>query len=191
MSRTRKKFLNYSDNELLSEFRSNQDKKIIGELYNRYGHLVMGSCLNYLKNKSDAEDTVMEIFIKLGDKIQKHEVKYFKSWLFILTKNECLMQLRKKKDFNSELNEEQVAYTDEVKEKQIQEIKLSELESAIDALEPPQDTIIRLFYLKQLSYKEVSDQLNITLNKVKSAIQNGKRNLKIKLKEHDLFKYTK
>jgi RNA polymerase sigma-70 factor (ECF subfamily) len=188
MNRTRKKFEHYSDAKLLVSFRANDDKKIIGELYNRYGHLVMGTCLNYLKNKNDAEDIVMEIFMTLGDKIKKHEINYFKSWLFILTKNNCLMVLRKKKHYDTQLNEEIVAQEDEIEEIQIKEIQLTELETAIDELDPPQDEVIKLFYIQQMSYKEVSEKLNLTLNKVKSAIQNGKRNLKIKLKEHDLFK---
>ncbi|WP_107037950.1 RNA polymerase sigma factor [Brumimicrobium mesophilum] len=188
MNIKRKKFGNYSDTELLISYRSNNDKKIIGELYNRYGHLVMGTCLNYLKNKVDAEDIVMEIFMTLGDKIIKHEITYFKSWLFVLTKNSCLMVLRKKKHNNLQLNEEIVAQEDEIEDKELKEIKLTELENAIEELDPPQDEAIKLFYIQQLSYKEVSEKLNLTLNKVKSAIQNGKRNLKIKLKENDIFK---
>ncbi|HZH87429.1 MAG TPA: sigma-70 family RNA polymerase sigma factor [Brumimicrobium sp.] len=182
------KYEQLSDAELLISYRSHSDKKVIGELYTRYGHLVFGTCLNYMKNRNDAEDLVMEIFMTLGDKIQKHEIKYFKSWLFILTKNSCLMLLRRKKHTDIPLNEELVAYQDEIEEKEIKEIKLNELEAAIEELEPPQDEAIKLFYIQQMTYKEVSEKLNLTLNKVKSAIQNGKRNLKIKLKEHDLFK---
>jgi RNA polymerase sigma-70 factor (ECF subfamily) len=188
MNRTSAKFEHYSDAELLASYRTNQDKRVIGELYTRYGHLVMGTCLNYLKNKNDAEDSVMEIFMSLDYKIKKYEINYFKSWLFILTKNSCLMALRKKKYITNQLNEEIVAQEDEIEEKEIKEIKLNELETAIKELDPPQDEVIKLFYIQQLTYKEVSEQLNLTLNKVKSAIQNGKRNLKIKLKEHDLFK---
>jgi RNA polymerase sigma-70 factor (ECF subfamily) len=188
MNITNKKYRQFSDAELMSSYRSSSDKKIIGELYTRYGHLVFGTCLNYMKNKNDAEDILMEIFMTLGEKIKKHEIKYFKSWLFVLTKNSCLMILRKKKHTDLPLNEELVAYQDEIEEKEIEEIKLNELETAIEALDPPQDEAIKLFYIQQMTYKEVSEQLNLTLNKVKSAIQNGKRNLKIKLKEHDLFK---
>ena len=188
MNITRKKFKDYSDAELLISYRANHDKKIIGELYNRYGHLMMGTCLNYMKNKDDAEDIVMDIFITLGDKIVKHDISYFKSWLFILTKNSCLMILRKKKLNATPLKEEVLAHKDEIEEKEIKEIQLTELETAIDELDPPQDEAIKLFYIQQMSYKEVSEKLNLTMNKVKSAIQNGKRNLKIKLKEHDLFK---
>lgn len=188
MNIKRKEINQYPDADLLIGYRANRDKKIIGELYNRYGHLVMGTCLNYLKNKDDAEDIVMEIFMTLGEKIIKHEINYFKSWLFVLTKNNCLMALRRKKHTNIQLNEELVAHSDEVEEKELKEIKLNELEIAIDELDPPQDDVIKLFYIQQMTYKEVGEKLNLTLNKVKSAIQNGKRNLKIKLKEHDLFK---
>jgi len=188
MNIKRKNIKDYSDAELLISYRASYDKKIIGELYKRYGHLVMGTCLNYLKNKADAEDIVMEIFLTLGDKLKKHEINYFKSWLFVLTKNSCLMVLRKKNHINIHLNEEIVAQEDEIEEKELKEIKLTELESAINELDPPQDEVIKLFYIQQMSYKEVSEKLNLSLNKVKSAIQNVKRNLKIKLQENDIFK---
>ena len=98
------------------------------------------------------------------------------------------MVLRKKKYSSFQLNEEIVAQVDGIEEKEIKEIQLTQLETTIDELDPPQDKAIKLFYIQQMSYKDVSDKLNLTLNKVKSAIQNGKCNLKIKLKEHDLFK---
>src|SRR5690554_7952594 len=137
MDITRKKYKEFSDAELLSSYRSETDKRIIGELYIRYGHLVFGTCINYLKNKNDAEDIVMEIFMTLGDKIQKHEINYFKSWLFVLTKNSCLMLLRRKKHTDIPLIEELVAYQDELEVKEIKEIKLNELEAAIEELELP------------------------------------------------------
>ncbi len=188
---TGNKYQSLSDAELLLQYRSTKDKKIIGELYGRYGHLVFGIGLKYFKNKNDAEDIVMDIFMTLDKKIEKHNIKYFKSWLYMVTKNNCLMVLRKKNPHSVPINEEIITSenTDSsIEEKKITEGKIEKLEAAIKELNPPQDKVISLFYIQQLTYKEISEQLSITINKVKSAIQNGKRNLKIKLKEHDLFK---
>lgn len=183
------KYKRYSDEELLEFYRKNSDSKVIGELYIRYGHLVLGSCLNYLKNKEDADDVTMNIFESLGNKIQRYQITYFKSWLFVLTRNECLMLLRKKKTPNLQIDEQLIeAETDDIETKEILEIKLKELEAAIEQLNPPQDEVIKLFYMRSMTYQAISDKLGLTLKKVKSALQNGKRNLKIKLKENDLFK---
>lgn len=185
---SKKEITNFSDEELIVFYCQKKDKRFLGEIYQRYGHLVYGTCLNYMKNKEDAEDIVMDIFVSLGQKLEKYEVKYFKSWLYMLTKNECLNRLKKKKQHLS--FEDNSVYTeeDEIPLKVEKELKLSTLETTIEELGSPQAEVIRLFYIKQLSYKEISEQLNLSINKVKSAVQNGKRNLKIKLMKHDFFK---
>lgn len=188
MKLSRREIKSFSDADIISSYKEKSDPEIIGELYLRYGHLMMGTCLNYLKDKQNAEDTVMEIFMDLDKKIKQHEIKYFKSWLFMVTKNACLMKLRKKKHLNVQIKEELIADEDEIHIKQMKEVKITALENAIEELDPPQDDVIKLFYIQKMTYKDISDQLNLTMKKVKSAIQNGKRNLKIKLKENDLFK---
>lgn len=188
MNVSREKIEHLSDDEIIAFYRSHPDNKYVGELYKRYGHLVFGTCLNYVKNKEDAEDIVMDIFVSLGNKLNKYKVTYFKSWLYMLTKNECLSRLRKKKHSLTLTERNTVADENEIYFKKVEEIKLSSLEEAINELSPPQDEAIKLFYIQQLTYKEISDQLTLPLKKVKSAIQNGKRNLKIKLMENDVFK---
>lgn len=95
----RKTYTSYSDEELILLFKQKEDKKIIGEIYIRYGHLVMGTCMKYLKNKQDAEDISMQIFEKMPRILVRHNIQYFKSWLYMVTKNECLMWLRKKRKY--------------------------------------------------------------------------------------------
>lgn len=92
----RNSYNSYSDEEIISLYLKNKESKIIDELYKRYSHLVFGVCLKYLKQKENAEDATLEIFYLLSDKIEKHTIQNFKSWLFTITKNTCLMQLRKK-----------------------------------------------------------------------------------------------
>ena len=65
------------------------------------------------------------------------------------------------------------------------ENKLQLLEKAIEELKSEQQVCVRLFYIDQKSYNEISEQLNISLNTVKSAIQNGKRNLKIWIERNE------
>lgn len=72
--------------------------------------------------------------------------------------------------------------------KEILEGKITALESALDDLLEEQQRMIKLFYLEKKSYQEISDELKLPLKKVKSALQNGKRNLKLKLENHDSFK---
>ena len=92
----RKQYRLKSDEELVTLHKSEGGSICIGILYERYGHLVIGACMKYLKNTVEAEDMTMHIFENLGQKLLKHEIQYFKSWLYIVTKNECFMSLRKK-----------------------------------------------------------------------------------------------
>lgn len=128
----------------------------------------------------------MEIFEKLLSDLLKHDIHNFKSWLFTYSRNFCLMQLRKKtkevsmdevSNYHAELMESQEDFhpIDE-KERQLQD-----LEKALENLNEEQKKCVKLFYIKEKSYQEVVDETGFELKKVKSYIQNGKRNLMIQL----------
>jgi len=172
------------EKELIAAYKRSGDLKVLGDLYKPYMHLVYGLCLKYLKDRDESQDAVMQIFEKLISAVQSHEIDNFKSWLYVLSKNHCLMQLRSKKyktrkqsqdisEINME-NEVIMHHNDEA----INEENLSKLEICIDELQNEQKTCIELFYLEKKSYKEVVEMTSYDLKKVKSYIQNGKRNLK-------------
>lgn len=171
----------YSDEEIISLYLKNKESKIIDELYKRYSHLVFGVCLKYLKQKEDAEDATLEIFYLLSDKIEKQTIQNFKSWLFTITKNTCLMQLRKKNPQFIEIENTPFSedYDDSLKSKEINELKLNLLEESLLALNSDQHNCIKAFYLEKKSYEDIVKNSNYSLSEVKSYIQNGKRNLKI------------
>ncbi|MDX1651875.1 MAG: sigma-70 family RNA polymerase sigma factor [Brumimicrobium sp.] len=188
MTGKRKKYATMNDNELVACYRNSPGNEIIAEIYRRFGHLMMGTCLKYLQNRELSEDTVMEIFESLPRKLQEHNISHFKSWLYMVTKNECLMKLRKKRKDHLDIKEEILEKSYDDNEAELTEKKLNELEEAIADLKDEQQRAIELFYMEQLSYQEVSESMQIPLKKVKSAIQNGKRNLKLKLENNDHFK---
>lgn len=182
----RKKYLSFSDQELIQLYIQEKCEHTIPILYERYAHLVMGSCLKYLKQLENAEDITLRIFGELGDKLLKHEIQHFKSWLYQVTKNECLQFLRKNKMVTQELMDQFVP--DESSDLSVvfeKEQQLELLEQAIATLKDEQRTCVELFYLKQLSYQEISETLAISQNTVKSAIQNGKRNIKIWMEKNE------
>lgn len=189
MTRKQKKYQRASDEELALILSKGKNNPVLAEIYRRYGHLVFGLCLKYFKQREDAEDMATQVFTKLQTKIAGKTIDSFKSWLLIVAKNECLMKLRKKSYDHMEIKEELISEdTISASDKLNQELKYEELEAAIDQLEDEQALVIKQFYLKQQSYKSISESFDIPLKKVKSAIQNGKRNLRIKLEQHDLFK---
>src|ERR1700748_1081029 len=86
-----------ADEKLLQEYRQRGDLAVLAALYGRYMHLVYGVCLKYLKDEEASKDAVMQIFEELITKASKHDVKQFKPWLHVVTRNFCLMQLRSAK----------------------------------------------------------------------------------------------
>jgi RNA polymerase sigma-70 factor (ECF subfamily) len=69
-----------------------------------------------------------------------------------------------------------------------EEFTRKELESAMDSLKEPQRQCIELVYLKEKSYMEVCEITGYSMNEVKSHVQNGKRNLKIRLESRNVGK---
>lgn len=182
------KYNDLSDKELLAEYKRTADKVFVGILYKRYSHLVMGLCMKYLKDEDNAQDAVINIFTKLFDDLLKHNVEYFKSWLYTFTKNHCLMFLRSAKSkLSKDLDYEYDVKTFVEKSEEMhqnankREQDYIALEKALAGLNEEQRKCVELFYIQDKSYNEIVDITGYSLNNVKSFIQNGKRNLKIKL----------
>lgn len=176
-----------SDNELVERYRYSHDNEYVGELYNRYSHLVLGLCIKYFKDVEIAKDAVMDIFEILIYELKRHHIDNFKSWLYIVAKNHCLQTIRKtssnrnKKDLYSIFLDETMESTTDLHPNSEKEKLLTRLEEIIPELKNNQRMCIKMFYLEQKTYAEIAKELNFSLKEVKSYIQNGKRNLKNKL----------
>ena len=180
------KYKNHSDNELINKFLETNDSGYVGELYERYGHLVLGLCIKYLKNKDEAKDLVIQIFSDLMRDLKKHKIQYFKSWLYVYSKNACLMELRKrqrelKKELELQENVHLVMDFSDPEHLNEKEKQIRIMEIALEQLNGEQKICVELFYLKNKSYQEIMQETGFNNNEVKSHIQNGKRNLKIKM----------
>ncbi len=167
---------------LLQEYRQTGDLEILGRLYSKYMTLIYGLCLKYLKDEDLSKDAVMQIFEELVNKLRIHEVTNLKNWLYSLARNHCLMMLRSagKQQFVS--IEENFVESDALLHQDIDETRESNfalMEKCIQTLSEEQRKSIELFYLEQKCYSEVAEITGFDMNKVKSYIQNGKRNLKI------------
>lgn len=187
----RKKYSLKTDEELVNLYKTEKSPLCIAVIYERYGHLVMGTCMKYLKNEVESQDITMQIFEDLHSKLLKHNIQFFKSWLYMVTKNDCFMFLRKKGKETSTEVIEKYDLEESVEDIHSKEVHLQLLEKAIEDLKPEQKTCVKLFYLEEKSYQQISIELNLSLMKVKSAIQNGKRNIKLQLEEQDEFKKNK
>lgn len=170
------------DSELIRLYKSSGELEILGELYNRYMQMVYGVCFKYLRDRDESRDAVMQVFEKLIQTLKNHQVEHFKSWLYVSAKNHCLMQLRASKgkifeEFSPIIMESEARL--HLDDEPAKEANLSKLEKCIEELGDEQKECVKLFYLQEKCYKDVTEATGFDMNKVKSYIQNGKRNLKI------------
>ena len=176
-----------TDEELVENFRMDGDTRWVGELFERYTHMVFLVCMKYLKDDLEAEDMSMRLFEKLLKDLKKYEIKTFRYWLHTVVKNQCLLHLERQK--RERLKAE--AYESDVKTRVLpemtpfalqdgkdKEFQLQQMEAAMVHLKQEQRLCLELFYLQQKSYQEVADQTGYSLKQVKSYIQNGKRMLR-------------
>jgi len=183
---TNKQYAHFTDEQLLQQYQLNQQQQLLASLFLRYHEMVYGVCLKYLQESESAKDAVMAIYEELQKKVAKHEVVNFKSWLYVLSKNYCLMQLRKKQVKLVSSNEEnfvQLAenmhpnmHTDDL---MIKETQLQLMGNCLQQLQSEQQQAVRLFFLEEKCYQEIAHITGFEWSKVRSLLQNGKRNLKI------------
>jgi RNA polymerase sigma factor (sigma-70 family) len=176
----------YDDLQLVVHYKQTNDNACVGILFQRYTHLILGTCMKYLKDEDDAQDASMQIFEKLLTDLKKHEIQQFKGWLHMVCKNYCLMQLRSgsvKLKHNKEMQKDMVSFMESGQELHLtnenkKEVQLTFMEECMKGLNEEQRLCIELFFLQEKSYQEVTEMTNYSMNNVKSYIQNGKRNLK-------------
>jgi RNA polymerase sigma factor (sigma-70 family) len=176
-----------TDDELLLLFKESNDQQALATLYLRYNDLVYGTCLKYLKDGETAKDAVMNIYTELLQKLPAQEVHNFKSWLYVVVKNHCLMQLRREKNTTvvefqpAVMQSADLLHLDDLLDKEAQ-FKI--LEQCMERLSDEQRKAIHLFYFEDKCYNEIAEQTAMDWNKIRSLIQNGRRNLKICMDQH-------
>lgn len=176
------------DEDIIRMYLGSGDLKYVGELFERYTHLIFAVCMKYLKNEEDCKDAVMNIFEELVEKIKKHDISNFKSWIYSLTKNYCLMQIRRSGQFEKYKEQKMHILKGDIMESVNElhqyntlnnEENIKTLKLAMESLNEHQNKCVQLFYLEEKSYNEVATITGYDIKKVKSYIQNGKRSLKI------------
>lgn len=177
------------DQELVRKYKSTGDKQIISEFFNRYSDFVLAVCMKYLRDKLLAEELTVEIFESLIKKLKKQDTEYFKTWLYTISKNHCLMYLRKSggrlrnEDEYKNETENFVDFQEEMNQKNKEENDYEKIKEALSQLKNEQKRCLELFYFEDKSYSDIVEITGHSLKKVKSYLQNGKRNLKLKLKK--------
>ena len=179
----------------MDQYRNYKDLNALGILYKRYMYLVYGVCLKYLKNRDDSQDAVMQIFEVLVSDVLRYEIHHFKSWLYGVSRNHCLMKLRKdhseknrQEKISAELFMESTEIFHPIHDTDHDEEMQQQLRVCMEQLKQDQRRCVELFYYDHRCYREIAEELAFDENQVKSYIQNGKRNLKICIESKSILK---
>jgi RNA polymerase sigma factor (sigma-70 family) len=170
--------------DLLTDYFRTGNMAIMGVLYSQYRHLVFGMCLKYLRDKEMASEACAQIFEKIIEPLRKQVIHNFPGWLGFVTRNHCISLLREKQKnvlLREDIWPENLA-SEEESEVDFNPEKIREL---IDRLGDEQRECVKLFFLDEKSYREISEQTGLSLKAVKSHLQNGKRNLKKLIENHE------
>jgi len=171
-----------TDQELLERYYTDRNNEWLGALLSRYTLLLLGVCMKYLRQEEEARDSVQQIFVKVITELPKYRVEYFKSWIYTIARNHCLMKLRDQHGHSATLSETMLAAWDEEggKGRHVEkDQQLALMEQSLEELGKEQRLCVTLFYLEKRSYQDIAACSGFTLMQVKSHIQNGKRNLKL------------
>lgn len=182
--RPKKRYLDQSDQQLIQAYRLEADTGALAALYTRYLHTVLGICAHYLPNTEDCEDAAMEIYVILSLELKKATIQHIEGWLYQVVKNHCLKVINQRKKMTRILamnpdTDDTVQmptfYQEDMEEQQAQ---LEDVKKALNLLTPLQQKCVTLFYLEGYTYQEIAEKTGLPVSKVKSHIQNGKRNIK-------------
>ncbi|MEN8121613.1 MAG: sigma-70 family RNA polymerase sigma factor [Bacteroidota bacterium] len=175
-----------NDKLIIEKYNESEDKSLVGELFKRYTDFVFLVSMKYLKNEERSKDAVMQIFEKLFSDLLKHNIENFKPWLHMVVRNHCLGLLRKdqsikknEKSLKLEFDFMELEEEDHLNNESEYENDVDNLKNALKQLKIEQKKCVELFYLEEKSYNEITALTGYPIKKVKSYIQNGKRNLKL------------
>lgn len=185
-----------SDNELVEQIRSENNRKAFDELISRYQLRVMRICQGFVLQSADAEDLTQDVFIEVFRSIGHFRGdSQFSTWLYRIAVNKSLNFLKKKKRekviqsiegfFFKGDKEESLQLSDEGQFAADRGIETSEnkkiLKSAISSLPENQRTAFILAKYQELSYKEIAEVMDLSISSVESLLFRAKGGLQKRL----------
>ena len=171
------------DYELVIRATKKKDQQAFAELMDKYKDSIYYMLLKMVNNNDDAEDLTLEAFGKAFNRLHQYTPNFaFSTWLFKIATNKCIDFLRKKKknvmsvdnripnndgdDFMFEIKSEgmtpeQLAMNDQ---------KIQLMRQYVKKLKPRYEILVEMRYFKEMSYDEISDELNLPLGTVKAQL---------------------
>tara|TARA_A200000113_G_scaffold226006_1_gene249416 strand:+ start:9805 stop:10422 length:618 start_codon:yes stop_codon:yes gene_type:complete len=171
------------DYELVLRATNNKDQQAFSDLMDKYKDPIYYMLLKMVNNNDDAEDLTLEAFGKAFNRLNQYTPNFaFSTWLFKIATNNCIDFLRKKKKNvmsidNRVSNNDGEEYMFEIKSdgmtpEQIamNEQKIQLMRQYVKKLKPRYEILVEMRYFKEMSYEEISIELDLPLGTVKAQL---------------------
>ena len=171
------------DYELVLRATNNKDQQAFSDLMDKYKDPIYYMLLKMVNNNDDAEDLTLEAFGKAFNKLNQYTPNFaFSTWLFKIATNNCIDFLRKKKKNvmsidNRVSNNDGDEFMFEIKsdgmtpeEITVNEQKIQLIRKYVKKLKPRYQILVEMRYFKEMSYEEISIELNLPLGTVKAQL---------------------
>ena len=152
------------------------------QVVTKYSDMIYGITFRYMGNKEDAEDAYSETFLSYFKKERTFESEeHRKAWLIRVAIN-CCKKILLSKQYPDDIDEVEVA--DE--ERPYSKDEVMDLREAIEKLKPEYKEVILLFYINDMTVKQIADTIDENENVVKLRLSRARKKLKEFLGEEEL-----
>ncbi len=168
-----------SDVELMHLYLQSQNSSYFTLLYRRYAPKVYGKCISILKDQTEAQDAVQDIFVKVMLNLSGfNEKSQFSTWVYSITFNYCMDVVRKRKKnkllFSDDIERAPDVAEEEIPDSYFLDLSLPQLKEILDEL-PEGDRMVILYkYQDDMSIKDIAEIIDKTESATKMKIKRAK-----------------
>lgn len=129
-------------------------------LWDHYSPKLLALCLRYTKNREEAEDALMEAYVKIYDNMKKFRFQSsLETWMKRICVNVSINKLRARKNIFNEISESEyeIGYIDS----QYNQLQAGQIMDLVHKLPTGYKTVFNLFAVEGYSHKEISSMLEI------------------------------
>lgn len=166
------------------------DAKAQRHLYEKYSARLLAVCVRYINDKMEAEDVLIEGFMKIFDRIDQFKGEgSFEGWMRRLMTNEALMYLRTKRHIEVDLDAPEAQHLPNYEWADAC-LEVDDLMAVIAKLPTGYRTVFNLYAIEGYSHAEIAEQLGITESTSKSQLHRARALLQDMIKEIENLNQT-
>lgn len=149
-----------------------KDRTAFAELYDATSAKLFGVCLRILKDRSEAEDALQDVFVRIWQKADRYSRTRLSpiSWLCVLARNVAIDRLRRRKAMHESIDEAS-ELPDSDRSPEDYAVLSSEgdrLQACLSEIEKERAEAVVKAYVEGASYQELADHYGVPLNTMRT-----------------------